>query len=149
MLRIRKVEESISKNYSEWKMRCPVHLSIGQEAPAVGVINNLSKQDKIVTAHRSHAHYLAKGGNLKAMIAELYGKETGCAKGKGGSMHLIDLKAGVTAAVPIVGSTIPIGVGLSWSMKLRKKKKYSCDFFWGWCYRRGSFSRKFRFFIFA
>ena len=119
MLRIRKVEESISKNYSKWKMRCPVHLSIGQEAPAVGVIKNLLKQDKIVTAHRSHAH-LAKGGNLKAMMAELYGKETGCAKGKGGSMHLIDLKAGVTAAVPIVGSTIPIGVGLSWSMKLRK-----------------------------
>ncbi len=129
MLRIRKVEESISKNYSEWKMRCPVHLSIGQEAPAVGVINNLSKQDKIVTAHRSHAHYLAKGGNLKAMIAELYGKETGCAKGKGGSMHLIDLKAGVTAAVPIVGSTIPIGVGLSWSMKLRKKKNIVAIFF--------------------
>ena len=129
MLRIRKVEESISKNYSKWKMRCPVHLSIGQEAPAVGVIKNLLKQDKIVTAHRSHAHYLAKGGNLKAMIAELYGKETGCAKGKGGSMHLIDLKAGVTAAVPIVGSTIPIGVGLSWSMKLRKKKNIVAIFF--------------------
>ncbi len=129
MLRIRKVEESISKNYSEWKMRCPVHLSIGQEAPAVGIIKNLSKKDKIVTAHRSHAHYLAKGGNLNAMIAELYGKETGCAKGKGGSMHLIDLKAGVTAAVPIVGSTIPIGVGLSWSMKLRKKKNIVAIFF--------------------
>lgn len=129
MLRIRKVEESISKNYSEWKMRCPVHLSIGQEAPAVGVIKCLAKEDKIVTAHRSHAHYLSKGGSLKAMIAELYGKETGCANGKGGSMHLIDLKAGVTAAVPIVGSTIPIGVGLSWSMKLRKKKNIVVIFF--------------------
>lgn len=129
MLRIRKVEESISKNYYDWKMRCPVHLSIGQEAPAVGVIKSLAKEDKIVTAHRSHAHYLAKGGSLKAMIAELYGKETGCAKGKGGSMHLIDLKAGVTAAVPIVGSTIPIGVGLSWSMKLKKKKNIVVIFF--------------------
>ena len=129
MLRIRKVEESISNNYFEWKMRCPVHLSIGQEAPAVGIIENLEKEDKIVTAHRSHAHYLAKGGNLKSMIAELYGKETGCAKGKGGSMHLIDLKAGVTAAVPIVGSTIPIGVGLSWSIKLKKKKSIVVIFF--------------------
>jgi len=129
MLRIRMVEECISKRYSEWKMRCPVHLSIGQEAPAVGVIENLSKEDKIVTAHRSHAHYLAKGGDLKSMISELYGKETGCAKGKGGSMHLIDLKAGIVAAVPIVGSTIPIGVGLSWRIKLKKKKNIVAIFF--------------------
>lgn len=129
MLRIRMVEETISRRYSEWKMRCPVHLSIGQEAPAVGVMENLKKEDKIVTAHRSHAHYLAKGGNLNSMIAELYGKETGCAKGKGGSMHLIDIKAGVTAAVPIVGSTIPIGVGLSWSIKLQRKKNIVVIFF--------------------
>ena len=129
MLRIRSIEENISKRYFEWKMRCPVHLSIGQEAPAVGVMENLLKEDQIVTAHRSHAHYLAKGGDLKSMIAELYGKETGCAKGKGGSMHLIDLKAGVAAAVPIVGSTIPIGVGLAWSMKLKKNKNIVVIFF--------------------
>lgn len=129
MQRIRMVEECIAKRYSEWKMRCPVHLSIGQEASAVGVIENLSKNDKIVTAHRSHAHYLAKGGDLKSMISELYGKETGCAKGKGGSMHLIDLKAGIVAAVPIVGSTIPIGVGLAWAMKLKKKKNVVVIFF--------------------
>ena len=102
MLRIRFVEKSISKRYKEQEMRCPVHLSIGQEAIAVGVCQNLNKDDKIVTAHRSHAHYLAKGGSLKKMMAELYGKETGCAKGLGGSMHLIDLKAGVLAAVPII-----------------------------------------------
>ena len=129
MLRIRKVEESISKNYSEWKMRCPVHLSIGQEAPAVGVINNLSKQDKIVTAHRSHAHYLAKGGNLKAMIAELYGKETGCAKGKGGSMHLIDLESNFMGSTAIVGNTIPIGVGLGLSSIIKNKNQFSFIFF--------------------
>ena len=92
-------------------MRCPVHLSIGQESIAVAVCQNLNKNDEVVTAHRSHAHYLAKGGNLKKMIAELHGKITGCAGGKGGSMHLIDLKANIVAAVPIVGSTIPIGVG--------------------------------------
>ena len=129
MLRIRNVEQTISNCYTKWKMRCPVHLSIGQEAPAVGIMENLNVEDKIVTAHRSHAHYLAKGGNLNSMIAELHGKETGCAMGKGGSMHLIDLKAGVTAAVPIVGSTIPIGVGVSWAMKLKKKKNLVVIFF--------------------
>ena len=72
-----------------------------------------------MSAHRSHYHYLGKGGNLKKMISELYGKVTGCAGGKGGSMHLIDLDAGLLAAVPIVGSTIPIGVGYSWSSKLK------------------------------
>ena len=117
------IEKNITSKYSEWEMRCPVHLSIGQEAIAVGICQNLKKNDKIVTAHRSHAHYLAKGGSLKKMLAELYGKETGCAKGFGGSMHLIDLNAGVIAAVPIVGSTIPIGTGVAWANKIKKKKE--------------------------
>jgi len=129
MLRIRQIETTISKKYYEQEMRCPVHLSVGQEAIAVGVCQNLSKKDKIVTAHRSHAHYLAKGGSLKSMLAELYGKETGCAKGLGGSMHLIDLNAGVTAAVPIVGSTIPIGTGLAWANKLQKNNQIVVVFF--------------------
>ena len=125
MLRIRFVEKSIAQRYKDQEMRCPVHLSIGQEAIAVGVCQNLDKEDKIVTAHRSHAHYLAKGGSLKKMISELHGKETGCAKGLGGSMHLIDLKAGILAAVPIVGSTIPIGTGIAWANKLKRNKKVS------------------------
>ena len=129
MLRIRLIEETIAKKYSEGKMRCPTHLSIGQEAVAVGVCSNLSKKDNIVTAHRSHAHYLAKGGSLKRMISELYGKETGCAKGLGGSMHLLDLNAGVAAAVPIVGSTIPIGTGIAWAEKLKKKNNVIVIFF--------------------
>ena len=129
MLRIRQVEETISEKYKEQLMRCPVHLSVGQEAIAVGICQNLKKSDKIVTAHRSHAHYLAKGGSLKSMLAELYGKETGCAKGLGGSMHLIDIESGVFAAVPIVGSTIPIGTGLAWSNKLKKKKNLVVAFF--------------------
>ena len=119
MLRIREIEKTIAEKYNEWEMRCPVHLSIGQEAVAVGVCQNLKKNDEIVTAHRCHAHYLAKGGSLKSMISELYGKETGCAKGLGGSMHLIDLRAGVSAAVPIVGSTIPIGTGIAWANKIK------------------------------
>ncbi len=129
MLRIRCVEEKISSRYQQLEMRCPVHLSIGQEAIAVGVCENLKKDDKIVTTHRSHAHFLAKGGSLNKMIAELHGKVSGCAKGLGGSMHLIDLKAGVYAAVPIVGSTIPIGTGIAWANKLKKKKDIVVAFF--------------------
>lgn len=129
MLRIRITENQIAAKYKEQEMRCPVHLSIGQEAIAVGVCQNLKKKDQIVTAHRSHAHYLAKGGSLNKMIAELYGKKTGCAKGFGGSMHLIDINAGVTAAVPIVGSTIPIGTGIAWSNKLKANKNIVVIFF--------------------
>ena len=123
MIRMRKVEEKIVSEYVNREMRCPVHLSIGQEAVSAAICANLNKSDQIVSAHRSHFHYLAKGGNLSKMISELYGKDTGCAGGKGGSMHLIDINAGVIAAVPIVGSTIPIGVGLAWGNKLKNSKK--------------------------
>jgi len=121
MLRIRMVEEKIAELYSEQEMRCPVHLSIGQEAPAVGICLQLKKDDVVMSAHRAHAHYLAKGGDLNSMVAEMYGKVTGCAMGKGGSMHLVDLKAGFFAAVPIVGSTIPIAAGVAWGFKMKKK----------------------------
>jgi len=120
MLRIRMVEQRIAEKYSEQEMRCPVHLSVGQEAVAVGVCEHLENKDIVMSAHRAHAHYLAKGGNLKSMLAELYGKSTGCAMGKGGSMHLVDLNAGFFAAVPIVGSTIPIAVGVAWAFKMKK-----------------------------
>ncbi len=139
MLRIREIEKSISENYSDQKMRCPIHLSIGQEAIAVGVCQNLNKNNKIVTAHRSHAHYIAKGGNLKSMIAELHGKKTGCAMGKGGSMHLIDIENGIEAAVPIVGSTIPIGTGLSWANKIDKKNSVVVIFFGDGATEEGAF----------
>lgn len=124
LMRIRHVEQRIVNLYPEYEMRCPTHFSIGQEAAAVGISAHLLQQDYVMSAHRSHAHYLAKGGNLKRMLAELYGKETGCAKGKGGSMHLIDTAVGFMGCVPIVGSTIPIGVGIAFghSMKSLKSK---------------------------
>ena len=128
ILRIRMVEERIAELYPEQEMRCPVHLSIGQEAIPVGVCAHLKKTDIVFSAHRAHAHYLAKGGDLKAMIAELYGKETGCAMGKGGSMHLVDLKAGFFAAVPIVGSTIPIATGVAWGFKMKKANNITVVF---------------------
>ena len=129
MLRIRIIEERIAELYPEQEIRCPVHLCIGQEAIAVGVAANLSNQDYVLSGHRSHGHYLAVGGNLKAMIAELYGKETGCAGGKGGSMHLVDLSVGFLGATPIVASTIPIAVGVAFGIKLKKEQKVVVVFF--------------------
>jgi len=111
MLRVRRVEERIASLYGEQEMRCPTHFSIGQEAVAAGVCALLQPTDSVISAHRSHAHYLCSGGNLNRMLAELYGKATGCAGGKGGSMHLIDLDVNFLGCVPIVGSTIGIGVG--------------------------------------
>lgn len=128
MLRIRLVEEKIAELYPEQQMRCPVHLSVGQEAVAVGVCAALQPDDYALSTHRSHAHYLAKGGALKTMLAELYGKVTGCCQGKGGSMHLIDRSVGFLGAVPIVGSTIPIGVGAAFGTALRKERRVTIVF---------------------
>ena len=118
MYRIRAVEERIAKEYPNGEMRCPVHLSIGQEA--VSAIHQLlaKQSDFAVSTHRGHAHYLSKGGDLKAMIAEIYGKKTGCSNGKGGSMHLIDLSVNFMGTSAIVGNSIPVGVGLGFAAKL-------------------------------
>lgn len=117
MLRIRAVEERIGELYPEQEIRCPTHLCIGQEAPPVGVSAHLRHDDMVFSAHRSHGHYLAKGADLNAMIAELYGKVTGCALGKGGSQHLVDLEAGFMGSAPILASTISVGVGATWGRR--------------------------------
>jgi len=129
LLRLRLVEEAIAARYSEWEMRCPTHLSVGQEAAAVGVCGALEQRDYVLSGHRSHGHYLAKGGSLRAMMAEIYGKATGCSSGKGGSMHLIDLEAGFLGAVPIVGSTIPIAVGVGLGIQQAQEDRVSVAFF--------------------
>lgn len=126
MLRIRMIEEAIAENYSKQKMRTPVHLSIGQEAVAVASGAVLQKTDYAMSTHRGHAHYLAKGGNLNAMIAEIHGKVTGCCRGRGGSMHLIDQSVGFMGSTAIVGNTIPIGVGLGLSIQLSGDNRISC-----------------------
>ena len=139
MLRIRMTEEAIAERYTENKMRCPTHLSIGQEAISVGVCSNLTKNDFVLSTHRAHAHYLAKGGDLKRMIAELYGKKTGCSKGMGGSMHLIDKSVGFMGSTAIVGNTIPVAVGLGLSLKLKKEDGLSCVFFGDGAIEEGAF----------
>lgn len=128
MYRIRAVEEAIAHHYPEGKMRCPVHLSIGQESIPALFSQLIAPTDFAVSTHRGHAHYLAKGGNLNAMIAEIYGKSTGCAKGKGGSMHLIDLAVNFMGTSAIVGNSIPIGVGLALSAQLKRTNQISCVF---------------------
>lgn len=128
MIRIRTYEETIAEKYPENKMRCPTHLSTGQEAVPAIVGELLSFTDLAVSTHRSHAHYLGKGGSGPRMLAEIYGKSTGCAKGKGGSMHLIDLSVGFKGSTAIVGNTIPIGVGLALSQKLEKTQNLTCIF---------------------
>ena len=114
---IRSVELLISEKYDTQIFRCPVHLSIGQEAIAVGVSINLQLKDKVVSTHRSHAHYIAKGGDLFSMLSELIGSPLGCCKGRGGSMHIFDKSVGFMASVPIVGSSLPIAVGIALAEK--------------------------------
>lgn len=129
MLRIRTVEERIAERYREQEMRCPVHLSIGQEAVAVGVGAALETRDQILSTHRAHAHYLAKGGSLPAMMAEIYGRATGCAGGKGGSMHLVDLSVNVIASTPIVGGSLPVAAGVAFASQLRGDDRVTAVFF--------------------
>lgn len=129
VLRIRLVEERIVALYPEQEMRCPTHFSIGQEATAAGICAQLAANDYCISAHRSHGHYIAKGGDLGAMFAELYGRATGCAHGKGGSMHLIDRSVGFLGCVPIVGSTIPIGVGAAFGDRMQGKSGFTVIFF--------------------
>jgi len=126
--KIRETEEQIAKNYSNGQMRCPTHLSIGQELVPSIYAHFVSNYDYAVSTHRAHAHYLAKGGNLNEMIAEIYGKESGCSKGLGGSMHLIDKSVGFMGSTAIVGGTIPIGVGLALSIKIKKEDRLSTVF---------------------
>ncbi|MGE5470068.1 MAG: thiamine pyrophosphate-dependent dehydrogenase E1 component subunit alpha [Bacteroidota bacterium] len=139
MQRIRAVEEEIARRYTEWKIRCPTHLSIGQEAVPAALGEILEKADLAVSTHRGHAHYLAKGGNLPAMIAELYGKATGCARGKGGSMHLIDRGVGFMGTSAIVGNSIPIGVGLALALQIRKSRQLACIFLGDGAIEEGAF----------
>lgn len=128
MLRIRMVEEEIARRYADQEMRCPVHLSIGQEAAAVGACACLRSDDVVFTTHRSHGHYLAKGGDLSAMIAELHGRQTGCCGGRGGSMHLFDDAAGVFASVPIVASNVPLAVGAALAFVQRREPRVAVAF---------------------
>jgi len=120
MLRIRRFEEEVSNRYmSELLMRCPIHLCNGQEAVAVGVCSYLKQTDWVFPSHRNHHWYLAKGGDIRALAAELYSKKTGCSGGMGGSMHVVDTEVGVSLSSSIVASNIPVAVGAAWAFKMK------------------------------
>lgn len=145
MLLIRKTEEKIVELYPEQEIRCPTHLSIGQEAAAAGVCAALRADDRIFSTHRCHAHYLAKGGELRPMFAELYGRQSGCAKGKGGSMHLAQPELGIMGASAIVGGTIPIAVGSALAAQLLKLDRVAVAFFGDGAVEQGAFHESLNF----
>jgi pyruvate dehydrogenase E1 component alpha subunit len=129
MSKIRKVQIKIEELYPADEMKTPVHLCIGQETIAAAICTNLKKEDYIFSNHRGHGHYIAKGGDLKAMIAELYCKETGCSKGRGGSMHLADTTVGLMGSSSIVSGGIPLAVGAAMGSVLKKDGKVTVVFF--------------------
>lgn len=128
MVAIRAVEEAICAEYSNRNIRGPVHLSIGQEAIAVGVLSVARPEDVAVSTHRDHAHYLAKGGDVQAMIDELYGLETGCSHGYGGSMHLFSRQANFMGASAVLPGSTPVSVGLGLGCKLDGRGAVSIGF---------------------
>lgn len=121
MLTIRFAEEKISKDFFDNKVFSFYHSSAGQEASAVGVCMALGKDDRVFGNHRSHGHYLAKGGDLYKMFCEIYGKADGCCKGKGGSMHMLDRSVGFMGSTPILGSAVPIATGSAFEQKATGK----------------------------
>jgi acetoin:2,6-dichlorophenolindophenol oxidoreductase subunit alpha len=129
MKRIRVCEESLIEPITKRKILCPVHLYSGEEAIATGVCAALKKEDYIFGNHRSHGHYLAKGGDMSKMVAEIYCKESGCSHGRGGSMHLIDPENGIMGVAPIVAGTIPLAVGAALASTIKKEKRIVISFF--------------------
>jgi TPP-dependent pyruvate/acetoin dehydrogenase alpha subunit len=145
LYRIRRIEEEIARVYPTDKVKSPIHLSIGQEAISVGVCEALGSDDIVFGTYRNHALYLAKGGDPKKMIAELYGKATGCAKGKGGSMHLVDVTAGVMGGSAVVGTTIPQAVGFALALKLQHSHRLVASFFGDGAIEEGAFHESMNF----
>ena len=129
MLRIRRFEEKIIELYPAQDMRTPVHLCIGQEAIAAGVCDNLRQEDYIFTTHRNHGHCIAKGIDIAALMAEFYGKVTGCSRGKGGSMHPVAPECGILGTSAIVGGCIALAVGTALASSFQQDGKISVAFF--------------------
>jgi len=145
LLLIRRCEERIAAVYPTDCIKSPVHLSIGEEGVAVGICDTLKPTDVVAMSYRGHAVYLAKGGNLRKMIAELFGKVTGCARGKGGSMHLVAPEAGVLGASAVVGTQIPIATGWALAAKRRSTGQVIACFFGDGATEEGCFAESLNF----
>jgi len=145
MLRIRRFEERIVMLYPEQEMKTPVHLCLGQEAVPVGVCSHLDREDYIFSTHRSHGHCIAKGMSLRAIAAELYGRESGCCRGRGGSMHLTDPEQGIPGSTAIVGGSVPLAVGAALSARMQKNGRIAVAFFGDGAAEEGSFHESLNF----
>jgi TPP-dependent pyruvate/acetoin dehydrogenase alpha subunit len=139
MLEIREFEEQVRFLFLEGKMPGTVHQYIGEEACAVGVCSALEQNDVIASTHRPHGHALARGIPMEEAAGELYGKVTGCCKGKGGSMHMGDLARGMLPAIAIVGGNLPIVAGMALAFKLRREKRVAVSFFGDGAANEGAF----------
>jgi TPP-dependent pyruvate/acetoin dehydrogenase alpha subunit len=145
LYRIRRLEEEIARVYPSDKIKSPVHLSIGQEAVSVGVCEALEPQDIVFGTYRGHALYLAKGGDMRAMVAEFFGKTTGCTRGKGGSMHLIAPECGMMGASAVVGTTIANAAGYAYALRYRKQNAIVASFFGDGATEEGVFAETLNF----
>jgi pyruvate dehydrogenase E1 component alpha subunit len=139
MLRIRHFEEKVYELYGQNLVPGTIHLYVGQEAVAVGVCANLRKDDYITSTHRGHGHCIAKGADLRRVMAEILGKKTGYCKGKGGSMHIADFSIGMLGATAVVGAGIPIAVGAGLSLRLRRTDQVVACFFGEGASNQGTF----------
>lgn len=129
MLRIRFCEEGLVEPILKREILTPCHLYSGQEAVAVGLCANLMKEDYVFGNHRSHGHFLAKGGSMKEMVAEIFAREAGCSSGRGGSMHLIDPDVGMLGSAPIVAGTVSLATGAALASTIRKEDRVAVTFF--------------------
>ena len=145
LLRIRRLEEEIARAYPSDKIKSPVHLSIGQEAVSVGVCEALASRDIVFGTYRGHALYLAKGGEMRAMVAELFGKAAGCTRGKGGSMHLIAPECGMMGASAVVGTTIANAAGYAYALRYRRQDAIVASFFGDGATEEGVFAETLNF----
>jgi TPP-dependent pyruvate/acetoin dehydrogenase alpha subunit len=139
LVRIRTFEERVCELYSQQEMRCPVHLYNGQEAIAAAVLVHLRRLDYVVSNHRNHGHLIAKGAAMKPLLAELYGKRTGCSGGKGGSMHMSCPDVGAAGTSAIVAGGIPIAVGLALASLMQKNTRVTVVFFGDGAVDEGTF----------
>lgn len=139
MVVIRSAEERIAEMVESGVIRCPCHLAIGQEAPAIGVAMHLRGTDRGFGAHRSHSHFLAAGGSLRSLFAEVLGRDTGASRGMGGSMHLISRENGFFGSVPIVGATIPIAVGAGLAARMSGHGDVAVSYFGDGATEEGGF----------
>jgi len=136
---IRRSEEVLGENVENGNIKCPCHLSIGQEAIPVGISKFLTRNDYVFGNHRSHGHYLSLTDDVHSLFAEILGKVTGSSKGMGGSMHVISKENGFYGSVPIVSATIPVSVGAGLTAKIKKIDSVSVSYFGDGTTEEGTF----------